>query len=115
MGPFVRYTALRLAVLAAVGGVLWLAGLRGLLWALVSVLVAAALSYVLLAGPRDALLQRWSARSSGGDEGAGGAARAPRTRRPGRSGRPGRAGPVSDEDAEDARVEAAERERRPGT
>jgi hypothetical protein len=104
MGPFLRYTALRLAVLAGVGGALWLAGLRGLLWALVSVLVAAALSYVLLTGPREALLAQWSA------------ARAARTAQPPRAQRLRRAGAApSDEDVEDARVDAAERDRRPGT
>ncbi len=58
VGPFLRYTALRLLVLVVVGAALWFAGLRGLLWALVMVAVAAGVSYVLLTKPREALLDR---------------------------------------------------------
>ncbi len=60
VAPFLRYTALRLIVLLVVGAGLWFAGLRGLLWALVTVVVAAGISYVLLSGARDALLDRLS-------------------------------------------------------
>ena len=60
VGPFLRYTALRLLLLVLVGAGLAFAGVRGLLWALITVAVTAALSYVLLAGPRDALLERLS-------------------------------------------------------
>ncbi len=80
VGPFLRYTALRLIVLLVVGAGLWFAGLRGLLWALVTVAVAAGVSYVLLGGPRDALLDRLA------------------------QGRPAR---VVDEDDEDAAAEDA--------
>lgn len=59
-----RYTLLRAGVLAVVGGLLWLAGLRGLLWAVVAVLVAAGASYVLLSGPRSAALASLDARRS---------------------------------------------------
>lgn len=58
MGPFLRYTALRLVVLVGVGAVLWAVGVRYLLWAVLTVLLAAAVSYVLLSGPREALLER---------------------------------------------------------
>lgn len=81
MGPFVRYTLLRLAVLAAVGAALWLVGLRGLLWAALSVALAAGLSYLLLARARAEVLAVWDA----GREARG-------------AGRPR----VSDEEAEDA-------------
>lgn len=46
--PLLRYTLLRLALLAGVGVLLWLLGLRGLLLALVAVVVAALLSFLLL-------------------------------------------------------------------
>lgn len=60
VAPFLRYTALRLIVLLVVGAGLWFAGLRGLLWALITVVVAAGISYVLLSDARDALLDRLS-------------------------------------------------------
>ena len=97
VGPFLRYTALRLLVLVAVGALLWAVGLRYLLWAVLTVLVAAAVSYVLLAGPRDALLARLGrSRPAPADEDA--------LRRTGRAGR-------ADQDAaaEDAALDAAER------
>ncbi len=80
VAPFLRYTALRLLVLLVVGAGLWFAGLRGLLWALITVVVAAGISYVLLSEARDALLDRLS------------------------KGRPAR---VVDEDDEDAAAEDA--------
>lgn len=58
MGSFLRYTALRLVVLVAVGALLWAVGLRYLLWAVLTVVLAAGVSYLLLSGPRDALLER---------------------------------------------------------
>ena len=53
MGPFVRYSILRLTLLVAVGAVLWLVGARGWLWLLLTALVSLALSYVLLRLPRE--------------------------------------------------------------
>jgi hypothetical protein len=63
VGPFVRYSLLRLTLLAAVLGVLFLLGARGLLLVLLAVVISAALSYVLLAGPREAFVQRMIERS----------------------------------------------------
>ncbi len=59
--PIVRYTLLRLAVLAAAFGLLWLVGVRGWLLAVLSVLVAALVSFLLLpkqAGEAAAVLAR---------------------------------------------------------
>ena len=96
VGPFLRYTALRLLVLLAVGALLWAVGLRYLLWAVLTVLVAAAVSYVLLSGPRDALLARLGrSRPAPVDEDA--------PRRPARATRADR-----DAAAEDAALDAAE-------
>ncbi len=53
MGPFVRYSILRLTLLVAVGAVLWLVGARGWLWLLLTALVSLGLSYVLLRLPRE--------------------------------------------------------------
>lgn len=53
MGPFVRYSILRLTLLVAVGAVLWLVGARGVLWLVLTALVSFALSYVLLRLPRE--------------------------------------------------------------
>ena len=53
MGPFVRYSILRLTLLVAVGAVLWLVGARGVLWLVLTALVSLALSYVLLRLPRE--------------------------------------------------------------
>jgi len=65
VSPFLRYTLLRLALLVGAGGVLWLVGLRGLPWAVVTVAVAAVAAYLLLTGPREAVLQQWSERGAG--------------------------------------------------
>jgi Protein of unknown function (DUF4229) len=46
------YTLLRILLLAAVFGVLWLVGVRGFLAAIIALLLTLPLSYVLLAGPR---------------------------------------------------------------
>lgn len=86
-----RYTLLRLGVLAVVGALLWAVGLRGALWAVVSLLVAAAASYVLLSSARTAVLEQLEARRAAAGAGSARAGR-----------RPGRARPVSDEEAEDA-------------
>ncbi|QDB80307.1 DUF4229 domain-containing protein [Georgenia wutianyii] len=50
--PILRYTLLRLVVLAAVLGVLWLVGMRGWLLLAVAFLVAALVSFLVL--PRQA-------------------------------------------------------------
>lgn len=92
MGPFLRYTALRLIVLVGVGALLWAVGLRYLLWAVLTVLLAAAVSYLLLSGPRDALLARLErSRPAPADEDA------PRRR----------ARPDEDSAAEDAALDAS--------
>jgi len=55
MLAFIRYTTLRLAMLIAVGGVLYLVGMRGLLLATVAFLGSGVLSFILLDRQRDAL------------------------------------------------------------
>ena len=64
MVPFLRYTLLRFTLLVAVGGLLHLLGLRDLLWILLTVVVSAALSYVLLAGPRQVVVERMEQRAA---------------------------------------------------
>ena len=54
------YSLLRLALFGAAFGLLYVVGLRGLLLPLVAVVVAFALSYLTLRGPRDAAT-RWIA------------------------------------------------------
>ena len=46
------YTLLRVLLVVAAGGLLYLLGLRGLLLVVMAVVVGALLSYVLLKGPR---------------------------------------------------------------
>ena len=69
--PFVIYSVLRLALFAACLGLLWWAGLRSWLVAVVAAFLAWGLSYVLLSGPRDAaarqLAERAARRSEAGD------------------------------------------------
>jgi membrane protein implicated in regulation of membrane protease activity len=55
IGQFWVYTLLRIALFAAVWGVLWLVNVRGLLGLLLAVLLSVPLSFVLLARPRAAL------------------------------------------------------------
>ncbi len=57
MGPFVRYSILRLTLLVAVGAVLWVVGARGWLWLLLTALISVTLSYVLLKLPREQAAQ----------------------------------------------------------
>ncbi|WP_456787566.1 DUF4229 domain-containing protein [Cellulomonas sp. P5_C5] len=52
--PFVVYSVLRLALFGACLGLLWWAGLRSWLVVIVAAFLAWGISYVLLAGPRDA-------------------------------------------------------------
>lgn len=47
------YTLLRMLLVVAAGGVLYLAGMRGLLLVVMAVVVGAMLSYLLLKGPRE--------------------------------------------------------------
>ena len=69
--PFVVYSVLRLALLAACLGLLWWAGLRGWLVPVVAAFLAWGLSYVLLSKPRDAaarpLADRAERRRAAGD------------------------------------------------
>lgn len=51
--PLIVYSALRLAVLAVAMAGLWAAGMGGWLLVVVAALAAWAISYVVLAGPRD--------------------------------------------------------------
>lgn len=58
--PLLTYSLLRLALFGAALGLLYVAGLRGWLLAVVAVVVALALSYLTLRKPRDAAAQ-WMA------------------------------------------------------
>ncbi|WP_020016019.1 DUF4229 domain-containing protein [Promicromonospora sukumoe] len=58
--PLVIYSLLRVALVAAALGVLYLVGLRGWLLPVVAVVVALAVSYLTLGKPRDAAT-RWMA------------------------------------------------------
>ncbi len=62
--PLLRYSLLRLLTLVASLAVLYLVGLRGWVWLLVSVIVAAAVSYLLLARPRDAAARALAERAN---------------------------------------------------
>lgn len=61
--PLVVYTLLRAVLLAAAFAGLYLAGMRGLLLALVAIVVAALLSYVLLPRQRTAAAEFLAARA----------------------------------------------------
>lgn len=69
--PFVVYSVLRLALFGACLGLLWWAGLRSWLVVIVAAFLAWGISYVLLAGPRDAaarqLAERAERRRAAGD------------------------------------------------
>ncbi len=54
MGPFVRYSLLRLLVLVGVGALMWVAGARSWLWLLLTALLSLVVSYVFLRGAREA-------------------------------------------------------------
>ncbi|MFD7021056.1 DUF4229 domain-containing protein [Promicromonospora sukumoe] len=58
--PLVIYSLLRIALVGAALGVLYLVGLRGWLLPVVAVVVALAVSYLTLGRPRDAATQ-WMA------------------------------------------------------
>ena len=65
--PFVVYSVLRLALFGACLGLLWWAGLRSWLVVVVAAFLAWGLSYVLLAGPRDAAARAgWPSAPSAG-------------------------------------------------
>ncbi|GAA2036633.1 DUF4229 domain-containing protein [Pseudokineococcus marinus] len=76
MPVVLRYTLLRLSLLAAVGLLAYAVGLRGVWWLLVTALVSILLSFVLLRGPREqmtqAILDRQQQRAQGGGPGSGG-------------------------------------------
>ncbi|GIG22201.1 hypothetical protein Cch01nite_29250 [Cellulomonas chitinilytica] len=61
--PLLIYSVLRLALFAACVGLLWWAGMRSWLVVVVAALVAWALSYVLLRGPRDAAARQLADRA----------------------------------------------------
>jgi len=65
VGPFVRYSILRLTLLVAVGLVLWALGARGWLWLLLTAVVSFTASYVLLRLPREQAAQALDARRAG--------------------------------------------------
>lgn len=88
MGPFVRYSILRLTLLVAVGAVLWVVGARGWLWLLLTALISVTVSYVLLKLPREQAAQAIDDQISG-------------RRRPGRASAIDR--DADDEDAESER------------
>lgn len=88
--PLVVYSALRLALFAAALGVLWWVGMGGWLAVVVAALIAGAMSYVVLARPRDAAA-RWLAERA-------------ESRR--RTGQRFPAGVEADAAAEDAEVDA---------
>ncbi len=71
-----RYTLLRLSLLAAVGLLAYAVGLRGVWWLLVTAVVSILLSFVLLRGPREqmtqAILDRQQQRAQGGGPSSGG-------------------------------------------
>lgn len=57
MPVVLRYTLLRLSLLAAVGLLAYAVGLRGVWWLLVTAVVSILLSMVLLRGPREQMTQ----------------------------------------------------------
>lgn len=63
--PVLVYSLLRILLIVAAGGGLYLAGMRGLLLVVVAVLVGAALSYVLLDKQRRASAEWLAARGRG--------------------------------------------------
>lgn len=65
VGPFVRYSILRLTLLVAVGLVLWALGARGWLWLLLTAVISFTASYVLLQLPREQAAQALDARVRG--------------------------------------------------
>ena len=64
MVPFLRYTLLRFTLLVAVGAALYALGLRDLLLVALTLVVSAVLSYLLLAGPRQVLVERMEERAA---------------------------------------------------
>jgi len=65
VSPFLRFTLLRFTLLAAVAGVLYLLGARGVLWLGLTAVMSTALSYVLLRNVRDQLARSVDDRLSG--------------------------------------------------
>ena len=58
MKEFWTYTVLRLSILAAALGIVYLLGARGVLWLLLSFVLSAAISWVVLSRPRAAFADR---------------------------------------------------------
>jgi hypothetical protein len=92
VGPFVRYSILRLTLLVAVGLVLWAVGARGWLWLLLTAVVSFTASYVLLRLPREQVAQSLEARRRG--------------EAPARPSRPSRTSRRIDQDAADEDAES---------
>jgi hypothetical protein len=64
--PFLTYSVMRLALFVASMGLLYLAGVRGLLNIVLAALVSLMLSYLLLRRPREELSQEIAGRVAGG-------------------------------------------------
>jgi hypothetical protein len=64
VNPIVSFSVLRIALLAAVLAVLYAVGLRGVALLLVTAVVSLALSYLLLARPRAAVVRQIEERAS---------------------------------------------------
>lgn len=77
-----RYTLLRLSLLAAVGLVVYAVGARDLLlWLVLTAVVSVLLSYVLLRGPREQMTQALLERQQQRRQGGGGSGRVSRVDR----------------------------------
>ncbi len=63
MSPAVKYSTMRLLLLLVVALGLYAIGARGFLLLVLAAVISAALSYLLLRGPRDALAQRIAERA----------------------------------------------------
>lgn len=63
MSPYVRYTLMRFLLFAVVVLVGYATGMRGLLLIVFALVVSALLSYLLLGGPRQALVERLQQRT----------------------------------------------------
>lgn len=63
--PLLTYTAMRIALVLGAGALLWVLGVRGWLLLVLSVVIGAGLSYVLLDGPRRAAANELQRRTGG--------------------------------------------------
>ncbi|PWD50565.1 DUF4229 domain-containing protein [Serinibacter arcticus] len=66
--PLLRYSLLRLGVLLASFGLFYLVGMRGWPWLIVSVIVAAAVSYLTMRGQRNAAVDSLASRAARVDQ-----------------------------------------------